>query len=227
VLDFTRNLAYHALRVRGGIEGGSPQGELKSQQAPAHEGRRSNVQQSRHTLEGGSTKSQERQPLPDVLDVLERKAQLTESGLRHRPSLYKEYYGKLEELGDELATIDAEGTPRDRLILAVYKTFHSSPTVPFHWSDQDLDPEGTRKLMAQVAPMSEDELREKLHKAQETLARRTAAVRKAQRTKERSKEVMKREEKAFKRRLNKMIKEQTRLQAEQQPIQVFPTPTKE
>jgi len=77
----------------------------------------------------------EGQPLPNVQNILERRAQLYESRIRdlyqrqHKSkhsreylALYDEHRNKVRQLGDEVASHYAEWTGHDRLIFDLYTT---------------------------------------------------------------------------------------------------------
>jgi hypothetical protein len=134
--------------------------------------------------------SPERQPLPSVSDILERKAQLGEiASARHETgqmysreenSAFDKMFGaKQRQLGNELATLYAKGTASDRLIIETYTTL-ARPTSswPAYWTN-DISPQKIRAFIVKFqSPMSEDELREELRKAQEALERKTEAYKK-------------------------------------------------
>jgi hypothetical protein len=145
--------------------------------------RRQQIVQHEAKPQGGP----ERQPLPDVLDVLERRAQLYESRRRevvfhpHKHSreylaLRKEHIGKMEQLGDEVASLYPNWEPRDQLIFDLYTTLK-----PWRFGSSAQD---TQAFIARVQspPMTEDELREEIHKAQEAEERKAAIGRKIQET---------------------------------------------
>jgi hypothetical protein len=187
----------------------------------------------------------QREPVTIVLDIFERKAQLREDWeqvsqqpvpkfTRTRRAKYGELMGKGNELGQELkAVYDSSPDRRARLIIDVYTTMTKSDSgKPVHWGSDLYSSERIRQFMSRIAPMSEEELREELRKAQETLERTTQANRKRQETRIHQKGLTWRErhynlrERARQRYHDR--KEQRRLQTEQQqPAQVFPPPTKE
>jgi hypothetical protein len=187
----------------------------------------------------------EREPVTIVLDIFERKAQLREEWeqvsqqpvpkfTRARRAKYRELMGKGNELGQELkAVYDVSTDRRARLIVDVYTTMTKSETGEWvRWGGDLVFPEEIRQFMSRVAPMSEAELREELRKAQETLERRTQAIKKGRETRIRQKDLTHRErrDKRLERARQRYhdLKEQRRLQAEQQQqAQVFPPPTKE
>jgi hypothetical protein len=187
--------------------------------------------------QGGS----ERQILPSVFDILERRAQLYESPLRRRiahedsrlkenRAAYQELRAKNSQLGNELARQYVDGTDRDRLILDVYTTLaKSSSSDPVNWRF-GLQAQETRQFIAKVGPMTEDELQDELHKAQEALERKTAMSLKMQRTRSLyetltpEEQDMKRREaqREYAKRRSRERKEQAKLQATK-PTQVFPS----
>jgi hypothetical protein len=189
--------------------------------------------------------SPERQPLPDVLDVLERRAQLFERAIardrrkfsRAENSAFdKERRAAIDQLINELERLYIHGTNRDRLIMTTYATlaiaqhpkFDSGDSVILHTS---LHPRKARAFISRVAPLSEDELREELRKAQEERERKKATLCKrleysllppdvaAQRRREAQRE--------SNRRWRQRSKEEHQLQAEQQPTQLYPPSTQE
>jgi len=149
--------------------------------------------QSQYTVQQEATPqaSPERQPLPDVFDVLERSAQLFEKAIaRDRRKFSRAENSAFDEeqrtaagqLTDETARLYTYGTNRDRLIITTYSTLAKGYRPSFHPDDSvdlriDLLPRDARAFISRVAPMSEDELREELRKAQEALDRKRAILR--------------------------------------------------
>ena len=68
---------------------------------------------------------QERQPLPDILDILEQRAQLMEGEWTGKIAMRKLREAQKEQ-GHELARQWAHGTPRVQLIVDVYTTMTKS-----------------------------------------------------------------------------------------------------
>ena len=179
----------------------------------------------------------ERQALPSVLDILERRAQLRESqvrDLRHAKSkhtrvylaLRNEHLEKMEQLGEEVASLYPNWEPRDQLIFDLYTTLEE-------WR-YGLRMHQTQQFIAQVQPMSEDELRGELRKAQEVQERKAAIAKKGSETQRRNKNLtpeeryrLQKESARERSRAYQRRKRESRLQAEQpQPTQVFPDPPK-
>jgi hypothetical protein len=169
--------------------------------------------------QGGGSTSPERQPLPGALDILERRAQLYESDLHRRiagedsrrkenRARYKEFREKVRQLGNELATLYAEGTDRDRLILDLYMTSTKTyPSNEVNWN-HGPDAQKTRQLITRIQEMSDAEIAEELRTARE-LPKRA-------------------QESRYKNTRWYKQYEQRRLQAEQQKsTQEFPPPSKE
>jgi hypothetical protein len=144
----------------------------------------------------------ERQPLPDVLDVLERRAQLVERAFARERQKFsreenkafdQEYSAAKARLGGELAMLYISGDARKRLMIDVYTTLtqrapfqYTALNRPhflheFHWR-ADLPPEKIRKFITDVGSMKEDELREELRKAQEVQEKKIQAQRKGRET---------------------------------------------
>jgi hypothetical protein len=130
-----------------------------------------------------SQASQEHQPRPGVLDILERRAQLCESQvrdlyLRHHESKHNREYlalrnahlEKVEQLGDEAASLYPNWEARDQLIFDLY-------TTSGEWR-YGLPAQQTQQFIAKVQDMSEDELREEIRKAQEVQERKAAIAKK-------------------------------------------------
>jgi hypothetical protein len=130
--------------------------------------------------------SLEQQPLPSVLDVLERRAQLLETvksphGQKHSResrAFFKDLREKLSQLGNELSTLYAEGTNRDRLIIDVHNTLaRTSFADPGNWR-RGFSAEETRQFIDRVQPMSEYQLGEELRTAREALERKATRYQK-------------------------------------------------
>jgi hypothetical protein len=217
-----------------------PQPDQSQPRRDAGEGSRGlPVKQREQAPQGEPHKSQERQQLPEVFDVLERMVHLQEEResesqqlgpylTRVRRAMIVEYNAKKFDLGRELKAVHDLGTDRDRLIIDLYTTmatYESGEPVP--WSRGLVLPEHTRQFISHVAPMSYEELDEELRKAQQVVERRTQANRKRRETREANKGLSwaerhkKRLESA--RRYQQERRKQRKLQAEQQqPTQVFP-----
>jgi len=123
--------------------------------------------------------SPERQPLPRVFDILDRRAQLYESRRRevvlHQHKHSREYLAlrndhieKVEQLGSEVASLYPDWEARDQLIFDLYTTSN-----PWRFG---LSAQETQQFIAKVQspPMTEDELREELRKVQEAEERKAA-----------------------------------------------------
>jgi len=188
----------------------------------------------------------ERQPLPRVFGILERKAQLHEIAIaRGRRGFSREenrafdedYRAAVEPLKDEKARLYTDGTNSDRLILTIYSTLAKSGHPKWFPDDSvslviGLHAKKDRAFIAKFAPLydNEDALREELRKAQETLERKRAALRKRHEY-----SLLPPEEAAQRRRENQRVNarnfqqrlkdRQARERKEQQPpTQVFPPP---
>jgi hypothetical protein len=126
---------------------------------------------------------EERQPLPSVSDILERRAQLYEDWERlgHAPRTrpYRELRGQCEvqtrELRTEAASLYPGWSVRDQLMFDLY-------VVSGDWAI-GLSPQETREFMARVTPLSVEELR----KAKATAERKAAVAKKRFETRERQK----------------------------------------
>jgi hypothetical protein len=204
----------------GGIEGEGGRFDLTSQQSKPTEQAKPQLEEGNgapglpptiHEQAKPPPESHERQPLPDVLDILERRAQLRESQvrdlyLRHHESkhtreylaLRREHLEKVEELGDEVVSLYPNWTDRDRLIFDLYTTSEE-------WR-YGLSAQKTQQFIARVQPMSEMRLRRELRKAQKAQERKAAIVKKISETQRRNKNLtpeeraMREQEEADKRR---------------------------
>jgi hypothetical protein len=187
----------------------------------------------------------ERQPLPDILDILERRAQLGEKATardrrkfsRAENSAFdKEHRAAVGQLTNELERLYIHGTNRDRLIIATYSTLAKSRHQKFHPDnsvnlDFSFHPREARAFITRVAPMSEDQLREELRKVQEDLDRKRAILRHREEysrlppdvAAQRRREV----QRESNRRWRQRQKEERHLQAEPQPTQLLPPPQEE
>lgn len=189
----------------------------------------------------------ESQPLPSLLEVLERRVQLQESERAGRPARekwtrqQKMAFGKKfteaqRQQGDELKKLYTAGTARDSLIIDVYTTMaKTSADSAIIWTNY-ISPQKTRDLIARLKPMSNEEIREELRQAKASLERKTAAFRKRSEnwwlyrnlTPEERAEKQREARREYGRRRYRERKEQARLQTEQhQTKQVFPPPASE
>jgi hypothetical protein len=177
--------------------------------------------------------SHERQPLPDVLDILARRVQFQEDHRAGRIIGQRKRREVRQQQANELKTLYAQGTNRDKLIIEVYTTMAATRSDSWiEWTSY-IRPQKTRDLIARVAPMTEDELREELRKAQEVLERKTAGLRKRDEnwwryrnlTPEERRERQREDQLESARRWRQRRKEQARATAEQgQPTEIFPHP---
>jgi hypothetical protein len=195
------------------------------------------------TPQDEGSKSPEHQPIPEVFDILERRAQLQEERkmvskqlgpyVTHaRRAMLVEYSDKEIDLGRELKALHDSGTDRDRLIIDVYRTMNTYEIgEPAPWSSALPLPELTRQFISRIAPMSNEELTEELHNAQKVVERRTQANRKRRETREANKGLTWAERhkklRESARRYQQERRKQRKLQPEQPPpTQVFPDPPK-
>ena len=188
----------------------------------------------------------ERQPLPSVLDVLERRAQVFERSnawerrkfsREENKAFVEECQTAYDQHTNELEKLYTYGTNSDRLILTTFSTLAKSRRPRYDTDDLvnlriGFISRDEREFISHVAPLygNEDALREELRKAQEELDRKRANRRKrdefrllppeetAKRRQEAQRESARNAQQRFKER-------RARLRAEQQPhTQVFPPP---
>lgn len=125
--------------------------------------------------------SPERQPLPSVLDILERKAQLNESiwGRYRKGQKYsrKEAYAFNKQDNEAKMQLDAEVTSlypnwadRDQLIFDLYTASEALRS--------GLGASETQEFIAKVQPLSEEGLHEEMRKVQEAQERKAAIAKK-------------------------------------------------
>jgi hypothetical protein len=121
---------------------GCPDGAPNSQLKP---------NQPEQSPQGGSNKSPERQPLPNVWDILERKARASDEFLRGRMS--RAEYDREQDAVELLKVkVDEKGIDRDKHILALL--FYPRPTL--YSLSRQL--EKVHQLRSQVELLSDEEL---------------------------------------------------------------------
>jgi hypothetical protein len=184
--------------------------------------------------------SKERQPLPSVLDILERRAQLYESKVRelylcqHKSKHTREYLAlrnehleKVMQLGNEVASHYPQWTDRYRLIFDLYST-----SVGWRWG---LSTQKTQEFIAKVQPMPEEELAEELRTVKAAEERKAAIAKKISETQRRNRSLtpeerdrLQKEKDRERSRAYQRRKKERGLQAvKQRPTQLFPPPTQE
>jgi hypothetical protein len=138
-----------------------------------------------HQPEAKPQASPERQPQKGVFDIMGRRAQLRESWVRFRRShkhqhtreylaLRNEHLEKVEQLGDEVASLYPKWPSRDRLIFDLYTTVEE-------WR-YGLPAQQTQQFIAKVQPLSDEGLAEELRTAREALERKAARYKKSAET---------------------------------------------
>jgi hypothetical protein len=125
----------------------------------------------------GGIKSPERQALPGVWEVLERrvKAWTTDSN--------RSYGMRIDEHNEVKRLIDGlkeKGTERDRLIIDLYTSITIQPG-PSERIVRELSLEEFPQFRSKVEPMSDDEIREEIHKEEEEKQRKIEESRKTDR----------------------------------------------
>jgi hypothetical protein len=104
----------------------------------------------------GKKESKERQPLPNVWDVLERRVRIEEEAVN---LTYDEYHIKLSKVNRTLDKLAEKGTPRDRLIQDLYEKLLIDSA--------EMLVKELKQFRSQVEPMSDDEIREEIRKSDE------------------------------------------------------------
>jgi hypothetical protein len=150
-----------------------PEGELRQSAARSGQLGKPPPRGPEQTPQSESSKSPERQPLPDVWDVLERKVRLDAPDLKDRPR-GQEYYNKLREVNRSLDELYEKGTPRDGLIQDLYysKTMEPTGKLPDPVTSRALSLEEFHQFRANAEPMSEEEITKEIHKAREEFERK-------------------------------------------------------
>ncbi len=142
---------------------GGPEG------APKEEDRAPQKEQGRGQKEG-----KERQPLPNVWDVLERRVKAW------TPDPNRSYGARIDEHNEVDRLIDGlkeKGTDRDRLILDLYTSITIQPG-PGERIERELLLEEFPQFRSKVEPMSDDEIREEIRKEEEVKRRKIEESRK-------------------------------------------------
>jgi hypothetical protein len=110
--------------------------------------------------------SKERQPLPNVWDVLERKVRINEERSSSRIT-EEEHDQERQKLDSSLNKLDEKGTARDRVIEELYNVLTIELTNSFSIKIKALSLDEFHQLRSKVEPMSDDEIREEIHKKRE------------------------------------------------------------
>jgi hypothetical protein len=116
--------------------------------------------------ERGQKESKERQPLPNVWDILERKVRINEERSSGRIT-EEEHDQERRKLDSALNELDEKGTDRDRLTEKLYNVLTIRLTNSFSIKIKALSLDEFHQLRSKVEPMSDDELREEIRKAEE------------------------------------------------------------
>jgi hypothetical protein len=121
----------------------------------------------------------ERQPLPSVWEVLERKVRIHEEFSSNRIT-EQEYDRKLRALNRAEWEKEAKRTPRDHLILELYVVAAAEPTgtLPVPLTLRKLSLEEFQQFRSRIEPMSEEEIREEIRKADKGFERKAIILRK-------------------------------------------------
>jgi hypothetical protein len=136
---------------------GSPEGAPKSQSKP------NQTEQSPHS---GGIKTPERQPLPNVWDVLERKVRINEERSSGRIT-EEEHDQERQKLDSSLNELDEKGTARDRVIEELYNVLTIELTNSFSIKIKALSLDEFHQLRSKVEPMADDEIHEEIRKKRE------------------------------------------------------------
>jgi hypothetical protein len=113
----------------------------------------------------------ERQPLPSVWEVLERKVRITEARSSGRIT-EDEYDQERRKLASSLNKLDEKGTDRDRVIEELYNVLTIELTNSFSIETRALSLDEFHQLRSKVEPMSDDEIREEICKTSRVIRHR-------------------------------------------------------
>jgi hypothetical protein len=134
---------------------------------------------------GGGSKSPERQTLPNVWDVLERRVKLDAPDVEDRPR-GEQYYRELRKVNRSLDELDEKGTDRDSLTEDLYNAITIEPCdslqVPYKVITLSL--EEFQQLRSRVEPLSDEELRDEVCKAKEQKQRKRDEIHKRNRARD-------------------------------------------
>ena len=122
---------------------------------------------------GGGIKNPERQAIPSVWDVLERRVKLSaEFNAGHRT--YEEYDRERHELNKLSNEIFDKRTPSEKLILRLHTVTNLEPsgTLPLPAYIRTPSLEAFQQFRSKVEPMPEEEIREEIRKAEEEYKRK-------------------------------------------------------
>jgi hypothetical protein len=137
------------------------------------EGRGRPVALNSQQQERGQEETKERQPLPSVWDVLERKVRLHGelSAARIAGEEYERERTKLNRLSNERSD---NRTARDNLILDLYAEIRAEPTgtLPIPVTFRELSLEEFQQLRSKVELMSNKQIVEEIRKAEEEYERK-------------------------------------------------------
>jgi hypothetical protein len=128
--------------------------------------------------------NRERQPLPSVWDILEHRVRLHDMvvrDVRDRPrgQAYQREQRALNQLEGE---IHERGTARDNLIMRLHDAITVQPSgrLPVPIRIRELSPEEFQQFRSRVDPMSEEEIREEIRKAEDEYDRKAEEIDKRQ-----------------------------------------------
>jgi hypothetical protein len=125
-------------------------------------------EQAKLQQEGG-----ERQPLPGVWDILERRVRLDARDVEDRPrgQEYDREHHKLSQMVKELME---RGTARDNLIINLYGEIRCEPApFPNPVRLRDLSLKEFQKFRSKIEPLSKEEIAEEIRKAEEEFDRKS------------------------------------------------------
>jgi hypothetical protein len=143
-------------------------GQGRPEGAPKEEDRTPQKEQGRWHKE-----SAERQPLPGVWNILERRVRLHEELSAGRIS-GEEYEREQIKLNRTCYEIEKKGSDRDKLIIKLHGCITHEPTgtLPLPLKERNMSLEEFQQFRSKVEPLADEELAEKVRTAEEDYERK-------------------------------------------------------
>jgi hypothetical protein len=115
---------------------------------------------------GGQRESEERQPLPNVWEILERSVRLGARGVKGQIIGHEEYDRECREVLWLESELWKKGTARDKLIIDLFTGITIQPrnSLPLPFEIRELSLKEFRQFRSEVEPMSDEEIAEEIRK---------------------------------------------------------------
>jgi hypothetical protein len=143
-------------------------GQGRPEGTPKKEDRAPQKEQGRRHKENA-----ERQPLPNVWDVLEQRVRLHEE-LSAGRIFGEEYKREQIKLNRTCYEIEKKGSDRDKLIIKLHGciTYEPTGTLLLPLKERNMSPEEFQQFRSKVEPLADEELAEKVRTAEEDYERK-------------------------------------------------------